>query len=91
MIRLRKLAAITGIASTFFLQNMFCATMESEYNYVEIAQYNANNPIEDRYTYTKLKSIKGFTASVFDGHGGDLVVRDHLFRQSMLRRILMHA
>lgn len=37
--------------------------------------YNANDPIEDRHTYQKLKSIKGFTASVFDGHGGDLTVQ----------------
>jgi serine/threonine protein phosphatase PrpC len=35
-----------------------------------VLQYPANSPIEDRFNVSGLKSIDGFTASVFDGHGG---------------------
>ena len=54
-----------------------------------MVQYNANNPIEDRYSYAKLTSIDGFTASVFDGHGGDLCVKISSFRLNMSLKILI--
>lgn len=87
MHRLSTLAKITGMASIFFASNAFCSSPASEFPFVEVVQYNANAPIEDRYTYAKLTSIKGFTASVFDGHGGDLVVRFCGYRPSMLPKI----
>jgi hypothetical protein len=73
MNRLRQIAA--SLASIFAWSNTLCNTnAQNEYPFLETVSYNANNPIEDRFCYTKLKSIEGFTASVFDGHGGDLVV-----------------
>jgi pyruvate dehydrogenase phosphatase len=36
-------------------------------------QYPSNNPIEDRYAYRTFEKIPGFTAIVFDGHGGWMV------------------
>ena len=74
MNRLLHLARITGMASAFSMGQMFCFSKETDFPFIEVVQYNANNPIEDRFSYAKLKSISGFTASVFDGHGGDLVV-----------------
>jgi hypothetical protein len=69
---MRRMAAL---ASVFALSNSLCtAPTQQEYPFVETVSYNANNPIEDRLSYTRLKSIEGFTASVFDGHGGDLTV-----------------
>lgn len=40
---------------------------------VNVIEYNANNPIEDRFAAVELKNIKGNLLAVFDGHGGDLV------------------
>jgi hypothetical protein len=35
-----------------------------------IYQWNANDPIEDRYRGVELKNFKGYFISVLDGHGG---------------------
>lgn len=78
---------ITGLTSALFLSNLLCFNQKTEYPFVEVSQYNANNPIEDRYCYAKLTAIDGFTASVFDGHGGDLVVIASLFSQNTYRKI----
>lgn len=40
---------------------------------VDTLQYPANNPIEDRFAYHSFSSVDGFTAIVFDGHGGSQV------------------
>ena len=40
---------------------------------VETLQYPANDPIEDRFSYHSFESVDGFTAIVFDGHGGSQV------------------
>lgn len=69
-----KLIKIIGITSAAILANTCCDSSVKEYPFAEVLQYRANNPIEDRFCLTQLNSIKGFTASVFDGHGGDLVV-----------------
>jgi hypothetical protein len=70
-----KMRGLAALASIFGLSKSFCLTgTHQEYPFVETVSYNANNPIEDRLAYTRLKSIDGFTASVFDGHGGDLTV-----------------
>lgn len=87
MFRLAHLAKITAFGSALLASNLACFSKKTEYPFVEVVQYNANDPIEDRYSYAKLKSIKGFTASVFDGHGGDLVVFFSTCRQSMHRKI----
>lgn len=73
MNKLRQIAA--SLASIFASSTTLCNTNnQNEFPFIETVSYNANNPIEDRFCFTKLKSIEGFTASVFDGHGGDLVV-----------------
>lgn len=73
---LRKFAKISSLY--FATKHFFCTNPDHyEYPFVETFQFNANNPIEDRLSYAKLNSINGFAFSVFDGHGGDLVV--HLF------------
>ena len=33
-------------------------------------QYPANHPIEDRFSYNDFQNIEGFSAIVYDGHGG---------------------
>lgn len=38
---------------------------------MNVIQYNANTPIEDRFNAIKLKNIKGNLLAVYDGHGGD--------------------
>ena len=43
-------------------------------NRVETIEYNANNPIEDRMSYSQLTSVDGYAALVLDGHGGWQVV-----------------
>lgn len=42
--------------------------------YIQTAQFNANNPIEDRLAVFELKYYKAVAVSVFDGHGGHLCV-----------------
>jgi pyruvate dehydrogenase phosphatase len=37
---------------------------------ISALQYNANDPIEDRYSAVELKNFKGYFISVLDGHGG---------------------
>jgi hypothetical protein len=70
-----KLRGIAALASIFALSHTVCsAGTQQEFPFLETVSYNANNPIEDRFAYARLKSIDGFTASVFDGHGGDLTV-----------------
>lgn len=91
MFRLAHLAKITGVGSAMFVNNMFCFSQKTDYPFVEVVQYNANDPIEDRFSYSKLKSIKGFTASVFDGHGGNLVVLLLTYRQSTHQKISIDA
>lgn len=91
MFRLAQLAKITGAGSAMFVSNMFCFSQKTDLPYLEVVQYNANDPIEDRFSYSKLKSIKGFTASVFDGHGGNLVVLLLTYRQNMRPKILIDA
>jgi hypothetical protein len=91
MLRLTNLAKIAGLASALYLQNLFCFSKATEYPFIEVVQYNANDPIEDRYSYSKLTSIDGFATSVFDGHGGDLVVLIVVFRLSMLPKISTSA
>ena len=54
---------------------------------IETLQYRANDPIEDRVCYSRIKRIKGVVAAVFDGHGGDLVVNYTSHRLSMLQEI----
>ena len=49
------------------------SSIQEQIKFIETLQYRANNPIEDRVTYSKLRSINGYLVSVFDGHGGDLV------------------
>jgi hypothetical protein len=74
---LLKMKRIAALASIFTISNSFCSAHnqhQQEYPFIETVTYNANNPIEDRLAYGRLKSIDGFTASVFDGHGGDLTV-----------------
>lgn len=70
---MRRLAKLSSL---LFVGKQFICTNPDQYDYlfVETFQFNANNPIEDRLCYAKLNSINGFTFSVFDGHGGDLVV-----------------
>jgi hypothetical protein len=70
MIRHRLLA----IASSFFISQSFCQSL-SGHDYIEVSQINANELIEDRFCYGKLTALPGYTASVFDGHGGSLVVK----------------
>ena len=67
---------LARISSLLFLSKKFICTNPDQYDYpfVETFQFNANNPIEDRLCYAKLNCINGFAFSVFDGHGGDLVV-----------------
>jgi len=77
---------IANFASTFLLSRAFCTTQQ-DYPFLEAIAFNANNPIEDRHCYTRLKSINGFTASVFDGHGGDLTVNYLLLSQSLPPKI----
>lgn len=70
---MNRLAKISSIL--FITKQLICSTSESpaELAFVQTFQYNANNPIEDRITYAKLKNINAYTFSVFDGHGGDFV------------------
>jgi hypothetical protein len=70
-----KLRGLAALASFFALSHTVCsAASHQEFPFLETVSYNANNPIEDRFSYARLRSIDGFTASVFDGHGGDLTV-----------------
>lgn len=39
-------------------------------NLTSIVQYNANDPLEDRYVAVELKNFNGYFLSVLDGHGG---------------------
>lgn len=70
---MRRLARISSL---LFVGKQFTCTNPDHYEFpfVETFQFNANNPIEDRICYAKLNSVNGFAFSVFDGHGGDLVV-----------------
>ncbi len=67
---------IAKLSSVIFLGKQYLCTQpdQCDYNFVQTFQHNANNPIEDRLSYARLKAINGFAFSVFDGHGGDLVV-----------------
>ena len=87
MFRLQRIAKMIGISTAFGLNNLFCFSQETQFPFVEVVQYRANDPIEDRYSYAKLTSINGFTASVFDGHGGYLCVIINIFRQNMCQKI----
>jgi len=71
---LSKIKGLSAFTTTLLLSQTFCQSNTTEYPFVEVVEYNANNPLEDRHCFTKLKSINGFTASVFDGHGGALTV-----------------
>ena len=51
-----------------------CSANQQEYPFVEVVTYRANDPIEDRHCFTRLNALDAFTATVFDGHGGDLTV-----------------
>lgn len=84
---LRKIAKISSL---YFATKHFICTNPDHYEYpfVETFQFNANNPIEDRLAYAKLNSINGFAFSVFDGHGGDLVV---IFFVITIRPTLHHT
>jgi len=74
MMHLSKIKGLSAFTTTLLLSQTFCQSNTTEYPFVEVVEYNANNPLEDRHCFTKLKSINGFTASVFDGHGGALTV-----------------
>jgi serine/threonine protein phosphatase PrpC len=87
MMLFSKMKGLSIFSSTLFLSQSFCKSNTTEYPYVEVVEYNANNPIEDRHCFTKLQSINGFTASVFDGHGGALTVQVIQFRQNMHPKI----
>lgn len=78
-----KFLKLAAIGSAVVISQTSCDSQISEYPFVEVVQYRANTPIEDRHCFSKLKSIKGFTASVFDGHGGDLTVSRMLFSLNM--------
>ena len=67
---------IAKLSSLLFVSKNFLCTNPDQYQYpfVETLQFSANNPIEDRISFAKLNSINAFALSVFDGHGGDLVV-----------------
>lgn len=57
---LLKMKRIAALASIFALSNSFCSANnqhQQEYPFIETVSYNANNPIEDRLTYARLKSI----------------------------------
>ena len=58
-----KLSCLFGFGGTNLTRNK----LEGRWNSVE---YPANNPIEDRQLIQQLKSIDGYVAAVFDGHGG---------------------
>lgn len=69
-------------SDSFFSKKMMCqresfwrrGSRELETNKItqklSVLQYDANNPIEDRYTGVELKNFKGYFISVLDGHGG---------------------
>ena len=38
---------------------------------MNVVQYSANTPVEDRFNAVELKNIQGNLLAVFDGHGGD--------------------
>lgn len=64
--------ALTGlscedIGSFFFFGGSKRNRVEKRY---AANQYQANNPIEDRYAVHNLSNADGFCATVFDGHGG---------------------
>ena len=46
-------------------------------------EYPANNPIEDRHFVQQLKSVEGYVAAVFDGHGGWQMVDSILLSPSL--------
>lgn len=61
---------------------------KNQLSYVQTAQFNANNPIEDRLSVFELKYYKAAVVSVFDGHGGDLcVIYQYYYRRNMYLRI----
>lgn len=71
-----KMKRIAAVASALALSSTFCtAQTRSDFSFLETVTFNANSPTEDRFCYAKLKAIPAFTASVFDGHGGDLTVK----------------
>ena len=74
------------VAGAAMALSPLCSSTQDEYPFVQVFSYRANDPIEDRSCYTKLKAIDGFTATVFDGHGGDLTVSRVKDSLSMLRR-----
>ena len=74
------------MAAAAMVMSPFCDSNQDEYPFVEVFSYRANNPIEDRSCYTKLNAIDGFTATVFDGHGGDLTVNINKLSPSTLPR-----
>lgn len=39
-------------------------------NRVALLQYAANNPVEDRFCVSQIKTLPGYLATVLDGHGG---------------------
>jgi hypothetical protein len=84
---LSKIRGFSAFTYTWLISQSFCQANATEYPFVEVIEYNANNPIEDRHSYVKLKSINGFAASVFDGHGGYLTVILILFSHNTLPKI----
>lgn len=87
---LSKIRGFSAFTYTWLISQNFCQANTTEYPFVEVIEYNANNPIEDRHSYAKLKSINGFTASVFDGHGGYLTVIFIILSLNMLLKIYIN-
>ena len=74
---------VFGLGFLLYHQNLIFGSFEKEIQFgdqnlrkndiegrIEWLEYPANNPIEDRLTFGNFQSIKGFSAIVFDGHGG---------------------
>jgi hypothetical protein len=86
MNRFYKLTSILCVGTPYF-----CFADHKEFDFIDNLQYRSNTPIEDRFQTGRLNSINAFAVSVFDGHGGNLVVTFFLFRQSTLLRICRSA
>jgi hypothetical protein len=56
---------------------------------INILQYPANNPIEDRWSCQQLTAIDGYVAIVLDGHGGWQVGKKRLKKIKVLAEFAM--
>lgn len=72
----QMLMIFAGCSLGYFLskyKSALCEKSQIVYHNIgngHLLSYPANNPIEDRMIYAKLKSIDAEIGAVFDGHGG---------------------